>query len=188
MIFIVLGLTLLASPHVSHAYYASTPTSNKFSATVTTSKTSYGAGEPIVISGQVKPYESGRELQIIVRDSVNNIIVLKTAPVNSDGTYSYSISDTSKWKKDTYKVAAQYGYSDVDIATTSFLFDPSVTATPTVVPTPTVTTTKTDVKPDMKSETKKKIESGKDVKKVKKTVKVKDVKKVKKTVKVKKIE
>lgn len=124
-LFVALGLALVLTPHASNAYYAPTPTANKFSTTVTTGKASYGAGETIVLSGVVKPYEKGRDLEIIVRDSGNNIAVMESATVNPDGTYSFSISDTAKWKKDNYKVAAQYGYDDVDVGTAAFSFDPA---------------------------------------------------------------
>ena len=124
-LFFVLGLALLFSPHASFAYYASAPTANKYSTTITPSKKSFGTGETITLSGHVSPYEQGRELQIIVRDSSSDIVVLKTAPVSSDGTFSYDITDTSQWKKGNYKVAAQYGYDDVDIGTASFSFDPA---------------------------------------------------------------
>lgn len=161
-LFVILSLTLTISTHTSHAYYASTPTSNKYSATITTSKTSYGAGEPIVLSGQVKPFEQGRKLSIIVRDSANNVVDIETAPVNSDATYSFSITDTAKWKKGSYKVAAQYGSSDVDIGTTTFSFDPSVKAKPPVA----------EVKSDVK-EVKKKMEPKKKVTKETKKPKTK---------------
>ena len=124
-IFVALGLALVLSTHASYAYYAPTPTANKFSTTVTPGKTSYGAGETIVITGTVKPYESGRDLEIIIRDSSNNIAAMESATVNPDGTYSFSMTDTAKWKKDNYKVAAQYGYDDVDVGTASFSFDPA---------------------------------------------------------------
>lgn len=169
-LFFVLGLALLFSPHASSAYYASAPTANKYSTTVTPSKKSFGADEIITLSGHVTPYEEGRELQIIVRDSSSDIVVLKTAPVNSDGTFTYEITDTAQWKKGNYKVAAQYGYDDVDIGTASFSFDPALKAEPV----------KAVVKSDVKKDTKKKEvkkKTVKEVKKPKKTVKPKTVKK-----------
>ena len=133
-LFAALGLALVLSTNASYAYYAPTPTANKFSTTVTTAKASYSSGDTIVISGTVKPYEQGRDLEIIVRDSSNNIAAMESADVNSDGTYSFSITDTAKWKKDNYKVAAQYGYDDVDVGTTSFSFDPAGAAKSETVP------------------------------------------------------
>ena len=124
-LFFVLGLALVFSPHASFAYYASVPTTNKYSTTIAPSKKSFSTGETITLSGHVSPYEQGRELQIIVRDSASDIVVLKTAQVSSDGTFSYDITDTTQWKKGNYKVAAQYGYDDVDIGTASFSFEPA---------------------------------------------------------------
>jgi len=164
-VFAILGLALLISPHAAHAYYASTPTVNKFTTTISANKKSYGAGEQIVLSGDAKPYEEGRKLSVIVRDSASNILVLKTVPVNADGTYSYTISDTATWKKGTYSVAAQYGSSDVNIGTTSFSFDPSIKAEPAPVATPQKTD-ETPTKDVKKAEPKKK-----PVKEVKKKVK-----------------
>ena len=163
-LFLALSITLIASTHTSYAYYAATPTSNKFSATISTSKASYGADEPITLSGMVKPYEEGRKLSIIVRDSANNVVSIKTAPVNADSTWSFSITDTTKLQKGTYRVAAQYGSSDVDIGTASFSFDPSIKSEPAP-----------EVKSDVKAESKDTKEIKKEVKK-----KAKDVKKVKK--------
>jgi len=174
--FSILGLALLITPHASHAYYAATPTVNKFTTTVTANKKSYGAGESIELSGQATPYEEGRKLSIIVRDTASNIMVLKTVPVNPDGTYTYSISDTATWKKGIYNVAAQYGSSDVNIGTTILSFDPTVKAqpAPVAVPAPTLEPKKTDDKPIKKTSEKKpkKVEPKKKlVKEVKKSVK-----------------
>lgn len=171
--FSILGLALLITPHASHAYYAATPTANKFTTTVTANKKSYGAGESIELSGQATPYEEGRKLSIIVRDGASNIMVLKTVPVNPDGTYTYSITDTSTWKKGTYNVAAQYGSSDVNIGTTIVSFDPSVKAEPAPIATPTPEPTKkADDEPVKKtSEKQAKKAEPKKVKEVKKPVK-----------------
>ena len=192
-LFVALGLALVLSPHASHAYYAPAQTANKYSATIAASKASYGAGESITLSGTVKPYDSSRQLQIIVRDSANNIAALETASVNADGTYSYSLSDTAKWKKDTYKVSAQYGYDDVDIGTATFSFDPAVKAQAAVpaISAPAAkseTDTKAPVKKTVEKKQVKKTEPKKPAKKteskkaepkktVKKTAKPKTIKK-----------
>ncbi|MFM8658747.1 MAG: hypothetical protein ACKOCQ_02265 [Candidatus Nitrosotenuis sp.] len=163
--FSILGLALLITPHASHAYYAATSTTNKFTTTVTASKKSYGSGESIELSGQATPYEEGRKLSLIVRDGASNIMVLKTVPVNPDGTYTYSITDTTTWKKGTYNVAAQYGSSDVNIGTTILSFDPAVKAEPVPAATPEPAPT-----PEKKADEKPKAEPKK-VKEVKKPVK-----------------
>lgn len=164
VVFAMLSMTLIFSMHTSYAYYAASPTSNKYSATISASKASYGTGEPITLSGMVKPYEQGRKLSIIIRDSASNVVEIETAPVNPDATYSFSITDTAKWKKGTYKVAAQYGSSDVDIGTASFSFDPSIKSEPT----PEVKSEPKEAKKEIKKEVKKKT--------VKKTKKVKSSK------------
>jgi hypothetical protein len=178
-LFLALSITLVASTHTSYAYYASTPTSNKFSATISTSKAGYGADEPITLSGMVKPYEEGRKLSIIVRDSADNVVSIKTASVNPDSTWSFSITDTAKWQKGSYKVAAQYGSSDVDIGTASFTFDPSIKSEAT----PAVPEVKSEVKTDVKSDAKSKSKDAK--KEMKKEVKKKTSKDTKKATKAK---
>ena len=163
--FSILGLALLITPHASHAYYAATPTVNKFTTTVTANKKSYGAGESINLSGHVDPYEEGRKLSVIVRDAASNIMVLKTVPVNADGTYTYSVTDTTTWKKGKYEVSAQYGSSDVNIGTTMFSFDPSVKAEPASIATPAPEPVKkTEVKP-AKEVKKSELKKAKEIKK-----------------------
>ncbi|MEM4240988.1 MAG: hypothetical protein QXW08_02625, partial [Candidatus Nitrosotenuis sp.] len=78
-------------------------------------------------------YEKGRDLQITVLSSAKKILFLKVIPVNDDATFLASISDTSKWGKDTYTVIAQYGTSDVETGSTSFSFDPTKIAEPVKV-------------------------------------------------------
>lgn len=131
----ILGLSLLITPYTAYAYFYQQGISNTgtYTALVKTNKLSYGAGEPIVISGEVKPYEKGRDLQITVLSSAKKILFLKVVPVNDDATFSVSISDTSKWGKDTYTVIAQYGTNDVKIGSTSFSFDPTKIAEPAKV-------------------------------------------------------
>lgn len=128
----VLGLALLSTPYTVYAYFYQQGIANTgtYTALVKTNKLSYGAGEPIVISGEVKPYEKGRDLQITVLSSAKKILFLKIIPVKDDATFSVSISDTSKWSKDTYTVIAQYGTSDVETGSTSFSFDPAKVAEP----------------------------------------------------------
>ena len=170
--FSVLFLALLLTPQSSHAYYASSaPTANKYSSTISTGKKIYGSGEALQFSGTVKPYEVERKLMLVVKDAANNVILLKTVSVNSDGSYTFSVSDTSSWKKGTYSVAAQYGYSEVDIGTATFSFDPSVK---------TESVPSSDIKAEPKQEVKtKKDESKADTKKdmAKKVVKKALVKK-----------
>ncbi|MEM4377496.1 MAG: hypothetical protein QXX85_00730 [Candidatus Nitrosotenuis sp.] len=131
----VLGLALLITPYTAYAYFYQQGIANTgtYTAVVKTNKLSYGAGEPIVISGEVKPYEKGRDLQITVLSSAKKILFLKVIPVNDDATFFASISDTSKWGKDIYTVIAQYGTSDVETGSTSFSFDPTKIAEPVKV-------------------------------------------------------
>jgi len=179
-VFSVFILGLLLIPQSSHAYYASSTVVNKYSSTVTTNQKTYGLGETIEFSGIVKPYEKERKLSIIVKDTLSNIVIMKTVPVNADGTFVFSFTDTANWKNGLYNVSAQYGYSEVDIGTTTFTLDPAKkvqSALPPVTPAPQPTSdeklivqkeTKNQVKSQTKSESKKETKS---VTVVKKTVK-----------------
>jgi hypothetical protein len=158
--FLVLGLALVMSPHAVHAYYPPTATANKFTTTVNAEKKSYGAGEPIVLSGTASPYEEGRKLSVIVRDAASNIIVLKTVPTNPDGTYSYTILDTAGWKKGAYNVAAQYGTSDVNIGTTAFSFDPTMKTKQVLSPVPVPEKSEKPKETEVKKKKTKKIKSN----------------------------
>ena len=77
-----------------------------------------------MVSGEAMPYEKGRGLQITILDSTKKILLLQVVPVNEDATFSLTVSDTSKWKKDN-TVLAQYGTTDVEVGTASFSFDPT---------------------------------------------------------------
>ncbi len=161
-VFSVFILGLLLIPQSSHAYYASSTVVNKYSSTVTTNQKNYGLGETVEFSGIVKPYEKDRKLSIIVKDTLSNIIVMKTVPVNEDGTFVFSFADTANWKKGVYNVSAQYGYSEVDIGTTTFTLDPTKGVQPVLPPvTPTPQTTsdeklivQKEIKNQVKSQTK----------------------------------
>ncbi len=154
LLFAVLGLSLLIAPQVSHAYFYQQGITNTgtYTAVVKTNKASYVLGEPIKISGEVNPYENGRDLQITVMNSAKKILFLQIVPVNNDATFSLSISDTAKWTKDTYRVLAQYGTSDVETGIATFSFDP---------------TKKIDFDKDVKEKSKE-VKKTKDVKKIKK--------------------
>ncbi|HIH68663.1 MAG TPA: hypothetical protein HA290_04230, partial [Candidatus Nitrosotenuis sp.] len=170
-VFSVFILGLLLIPQSSHAYYASSTVVNKYSSTVTTNQKTYGLGETIEFSGIVKPYEKERKLSIIVKDTLSNIVIMKTVPVNADGTFVFSFTDTANWKNGLYNVSAQYGYSEVDIGTTTFTLDPAKkvqSALPPVTPAPQPTSdeklivqkeTKNQVKSQTKSESKKETKS-----------------------------
>ncbi len=161
-VFSVFILGLLLIPQSSHAYYASSTVVNKYSSTVTTNQKNYGLGETVEFSGIVKPYEKDRKLSIIVKDTLSNIIVMKTVPVNEDGTFVFSFADTANWKKGVYNVSAQYGYSEVDIGTTTFTLDPTKGVQPVlppVTPTPQPTSNEKlivqkEIKNQVKSQTK----------------------------------
>jgi hypothetical protein len=118
-----LGVMLL-TPHMSFAYFyqQGIASTGQYIAIVKTDKASYSGG-PIVISGEVKPYDKGRELKVVILSSAKKIITAQKVPVNPDGTFSLVISDMVKFKKDTYKVLAQYGIVDMEVGTASFSFD-----------------------------------------------------------------
>jgi hypothetical protein len=122
------ALVLFFIPQVSSAYFyqqgiASTGT---YTTVIKIDKANYSAGEPIVVSGQVEPYDKARELQVTIMDSSKKILVFQTVVVNSDASFSFTVTDTEKWRKDTYVVLAQYGTSDVEVGKASFSFEPAI--------------------------------------------------------------
>lgn len=81
-------LTVNVSIIGTSVYSQSTSTS---SITVTTDKNTYLPGDSIVISGRANPV-SGTPLSIQVLDPSNNPVYISQANVNSDGTYSVTIT------------------------------------------------------------------------------------------------
>jgi hypothetical protein len=128
-VFIV--LVLVVGQTTSYGYYIPQGSFNQptFTTIVVTDKDSYGGGEPITISGNVEPYDEKRELQITILDPSSRIVMIKKIPVESDGTFSITLTDTSKFEKNgTYSIRAQYGTKDVEVGTASFTYDPTGTS------------------------------------------------------------
>jgi len=125
-------LLLVMAPTTINGYYIPQGSFNQptFTTVLSTDKASYTSGEPITISGNVEPYDEKRELQITILDPTKRIVMIKKVSVASDGTFSITLTDTSKFeKKGTYSIRAQYGTKDVEVGTASFMFDPTGTST-----------------------------------------------------------
>lgn len=127
---ITASVLLVFAPSLGHGYFymQGAPNTAIYTAQVKTEKSMYFFGEPIIISGQVSPYAKDRALQITILDSSKKILFLQNIPVNEDGSFSLTIHNTTKWKKDTYTVLAQYGTSNLKVGTANFSFDPTQTA------------------------------------------------------------
>ena len=79
--------------------------------TVTTDQESYADGETIVISGEAKDYISGVQVSIIVTNPIGNRVAIQQIELETDKTYSTSITaGGALWKAaGTYTVKVQYG-------------------------------------------------------------------------------
>jgi len=79
--------------------------------TVTTDQESYADGETIVISGEAKDYISGVQVSIVVLNPIGNVVTIQQVDLDTDKTYSTSITaGGSLWKATgTYTVKVQYG-------------------------------------------------------------------------------
>jgi predicted secreted protein with PEFG-CTERM motif len=79
--------------------------------TVTTDQASYADGETIVISGETKDYISGTQVSITVINPIGNVVTVQQIDVETDKTYSTSITaGGGLWKAaGTYTVKVQYG-------------------------------------------------------------------------------
>ena len=99
--------------------------------TVTTDKESYADGETIVISGETKDYISGTQVSIVVLNPIGNVVTIQQVDVETDKTYSTSITaGGGLWKTaGTYKVKVQYGGENRSNETT-FEFGGSSGGTP----------------------------------------------------------
>ncbi len=96
--------------------------------TVTTDKQSYADGDTMVISGIAQNYVANIPLSIKVKDPLGNIVMLAQVDVNSDKTYSTSITAGGNlWKAiGTYEIDAQYTKDMSAKATFQFSGSPSV--------------------------------------------------------------
>ena len=112
-------------------YSQSSPMSS--SITVTTDKNTYLLGDSIVISGSVYQVSS-TPLSIQVLDPSNNPVYISQANVNSDGTYSVTVTAGGQmWNTSgTYYVQVQGGQSST--AQTTFSYSIESHAMPSKIP------------------------------------------------------
>jgi predicted secreted protein with PEFG-CTERM motif len=96
--------------------------------TVSTDKSSYLAGDTVVISGQVQAVVPGTPLTVQILDSDTNLIQIAQIDVASDGKFTKSfLASGPLWKSNgVYTVKVQYGLPNVT-AQTTFTFQSSVT-------------------------------------------------------------
>ncbi|HSB56474.1 MAG TPA: PEFG-CTERM sorting domain-containing protein [Nitrosopumilaceae archaeon] len=97
--------------------------------TVKTDKGSYEDGETITISGETKDFISGLQVSIVVLNPIGNRVTVQQLDLESDKTYSTSITaGGGLWKAaGTYTVKVQYG-SDNRSSETTFAFSGSSAA------------------------------------------------------------
>ena len=90
--------------------------------TVSTDKTSYLAGDTIVISGSVKSIVEGTPLTYQIFDPAKNQVQIGQIDVAQDGKYTATVKPGKLWKQDgTYTVHVQYGPPNV-VAEANFEF------------------------------------------------------------------
>ena len=91
--------------------------------TVTTNKQSYNNEDTLTISGSVQDYVSDTPVTVRIMSPTGLMVKIDQVDVNSDRTYSESISPSNiNWQgAGTYKVMVQYGSPD-RLAQTTFQF------------------------------------------------------------------
>ncbi|MDE1826176.1 MAG: PEFG-CTERM sorting domain-containing protein [Thaumarchaeota archaeon] len=95
--------------------------------TVSTDKSSYVAGDTVVISGQVQAVVPGTPLTVQILDSNTNLIQIAQIDISSDGKFTKSfLASGPLWKSNgIYTVKVQYGLPNVTTEAT-FTFQSSV--------------------------------------------------------------
>lgn len=99
------------------------PSTGQLAVTVSTDKQSYNDGDKVTISGTTRDYMSDTPLTLIVRNPVGNVVKVDQVQVNTDKTYSTTLTATGLlWQAaGTYTISVQYGSPDRS-AKTSFSF------------------------------------------------------------------
>ena len=130
----LLAISFLILSAMSLNSFAQTPTTPLIptaptapAITVSTDKSSYLAGDTVVISGQVKAVVPGTPLTVQILDSNTNLIQIAQIDISSDGKFTKSILASGPlWKSNgVYTVKVQYGLPNVTSQTT-FTFQSSV--------------------------------------------------------------
>ena len=93
---------------------------NNFTVKINTDQESYVMGESVVFTGSVNKYDEDRSLRITVFDSSKNLIITKKTPVDTYGTFTYTVELNEKFSDGKYIVKSQYGTSKSTVNTSSF--------------------------------------------------------------------
>jgi len=94
---------------------------NNYTVDISTDKESYVIGESVLFTGSVNKYDEDRSLRITVFDSSKNLIITKKTPVDSYGSFSYTVDLNEKFSDGKYIVRSQYGNSKSTVNTSSFM-------------------------------------------------------------------
>jgi len=94
---------------------------NNYTVDISTDKESYAIGESVLFTGSVNKYDEDRSLRITVFDSSKNLIITKKTPVDSYGSFSYTVALNEKFSDGKYIVRSQYGNSKSTVNTSSFM-------------------------------------------------------------------
>ncbi|MHA7733994.1 hypothetical protein [Nitrosopumilus sp. S6] len=104
--------------------YGSAPvqsSSNNFTVDIQTDSESYALGEDVTFSGTVNKYEDDRTVRISIFDSKNNLVVTQKVSVDSDRTFSHTVSLNEKFSDGKHIVKTQYGNTKATIDLISFV-------------------------------------------------------------------
>ena len=94
---------------------------NNYTVDISTDKESYAIGESVLFTGSINKYDEDRSLRITVFDSSKNLIITKKTPVDSYGSFSYTVDLNEKFSDGKYIVRSQYGNSKSTVNTSSFM-------------------------------------------------------------------
>ena len=94
---------------------------NNYTVDISTDKESYVIGESVLFTGSVNKYDEDRSLRITVFDYSKNLIITKKTPVDSYGSFSYTVDLNEKFSDGKYIVRSQYGNSKSTVNTSTFM-------------------------------------------------------------------
>ena len=94
---------------------------NNYTVDISTNQESYVMGQSVIFTGSVNKYDEDRSLRITVFDSSKNLIITKKTPVDTYGTFTYTIKLNEKFSDGKYIVKSQYGTSKSTVSTSSFM-------------------------------------------------------------------
>jgi len=94
---------------------------NNYTVKINTDQESYVMGESVIFTGSVNKYDEDRSLRITVFDSSKNLIITKKTPVDTYGTFTYTVKLNEKFSDGKYIVKSQYGTSKSTVNTSSFM-------------------------------------------------------------------